>query len=52
MAKTVVRVVGKAGNRRRVLAKVPEPNFVALCVDDAQDLLLPQSYFGLGWLER
>ena len=48
VVKTVVRVVGRAGNRRRALAKVLEPNFVELCVDDAQHLLLPQSYSGLG----
>ena len=48
MAKTVVRVVGRAGNRRITLGQVLEPNFVELCVDDAQHLLLPQSYSGLG----
>ena len=48
MVKTVVRVVGRGGNRRRVLAKVSDPNFVELCVDDVQHLLLPHSCSGLG----
>ena len=48
IVKTVVHVVGRGGNRRRVLAKVSDPNFVELCVDDVQHLLLPHSCSGLG----